>query len=106
MHTRTRLVHHINCLVRQIPIGDVPVAQANGGVYGFVHIVDAVVLFVFVLNVLKYLDRLIDGRGIDHDLLEATVKSPVFLDVLAILVERRRPDTLELTTSQCGLEHV
>ena len=47
------------------------------------------------------------GRRLIHgDRLEATRQGSVLLDVLAVLVERRRADALDLATRQRRLEHV
>ena len=40
------------------------------------------------------------------DLLEAPLERGVLLDVLAVLVERGRPDEAELTAGEHGLDHV
>ena len=45
-------------------------------------------------------------RRIDHDRLEPPLERAVLLDVLAVLVERRGADALQLAPRQRGLEHV
>ena len=52
------------------------------------------------------LDGLLEGRLLDHDRLEAALEGGVALDVLAVLVERRRADALELAARQRRLEDV
>src|SRR5438552_13113369 len=52
------------------------------------------------------LDRLRYRRRLDDDRLEAPLERAVLLDVLAILVERRRADRLDLPARERGLEHV
>ena len=52
------------------------------------------------------LDRLLDGRLLDQDRLEAPLQRRVPLDVLAVLVERRRADRLQLAARQRRLEDV
>ena len=51
-------------------------------------------------------DRLLEGRLLDHDRLEAALEGGVALDVLAVLVERRRADALELAARERRLEDV
>ena len=63
-------------------------------------------LLVLVLDVPEDLDRLVDRRRIDHDLLEPAVERAVLLDVLAVFVERRRADALQLAARERRLEHV
>jgi hypothetical protein len=45
-------------------------------------------------------------RLADEDLLEAALQRGVLLDVLAVLVERRRADHPQLAAGQHRLEHV
>ena len=45
-----------------------------------------------------------DRRLLDLDLLEATLERRVALEVLAVLVERRRADRLQLAAGQGGLQ--
>ncbi len=51
-------------------------------------------------------DRLLEGRLLDHDRLEAALEGGVALDVLAVLVEGRRADALQLAARQRRLEDV
>ncbi len=62
--------------------------------------------FIAVFQALENLDALLQARRIDNDALEATLQRTIFLNVLAILIERGRPDALDLTARQRGLEHV
>ena len=55
---------------------------------------------------LQDLDRLLDGRLLDQHRLEAPLQRRVALDVLAVLVERRGADGLQLAASQRRLEDV
>ena len=50
--------------------------------------------------------RLLDRRLADEDRLEAPLQRRVLLDVLAVLVERRRADALQLAAGQRRLHHV
>ena len=51
-------------------------------------------------------DRVGDGRLADHDRLEAPLEGGVLLDVLPILVERRRADAAELAAGEHRLQQV
>ena len=59
---------------------------------------------VAVAQAAQDLDRVVHGRLVDSDLLEAALESGVALEVLAVLVERRRADRLHLAARQGGLE--
>ena len=63
-------------------------------------------VLVLLSQALEDVDRLVYRRWIDDDRLEATLERAVLLDVLAILVEGRRADALQLTARERGLEHV
>ena len=64
------------------------------------------VLLVALADALEDLDRLLEGGLLDHDRLEAALEGRVALDVLAVLVERRRADALELAAGERRLEDV
>src|SRR5262245_53157395 len=51
-------------------------------------------------------DRVLDRRLADHHRLEATLERGILLDVLAILVESRCANRVQLTTGEHRLEHV
>ena len=111
-HTRVdtylarRLVHEIDGLVGQLAVGDVTVTETHrrfqrvfrdghpmvGLVAGFQRVEDVQGLF---------------RRGFLHvHRLEPAGQCRVALDVLAILIQRRRADGLQLPASQRRLEHI
>ena len=51
-------------------------------------------------------DRVLDRRLVDVDRREAPLERGVLLDVLAVLVERRRADTAELAAREHRLQQV
>jgi hypothetical protein len=103
---RARLVDHVDRLVREEAAVDVTARQLDGLLESFVGVDDAVVRLVLVAQTLEDLDRLLLARRLDHHGLEATLERAVLLDVLAVLVERRRADALHLAARQRRLEHV
>ena len=62
------------------------------------------VLLVAVAQALEDLHGLLGRRLVDADLLEAALQRGVALEVLAVLVERRRADRLQLAAGQRRLE--
>ena len=101
-----RLVDEVDRLVRQVPIGDVAGRQVGGGLDRGVGDRDLVVLLVALADAEQDLDRLLERRLLDHDRLEAALERRVALDVLAVLVERRGADALQLAARQRRLEDV
>ena len=103
---RRGLVDEVDRLVRQVPVGDVADRQVGGGADGLVGDRDLVVLLVALADAHQDVDGLLERRLLDHDRLEAALEGGVALDVLAVLVERRRADALELAARQRRLEDV
>ena len=64
------------------------------------------VLLVLLLEAPQDRDGVFDSRFVDDDRLETACQGRVLLDVLAVFVERRRADAVELTASEGGLEKV
>src|SRR4051794_12840849 len=103
-HARGGLVDEVDRLVRQLAVGDVAVRELRGRLERLVGDVHLVVLLVAVAQALEDLHRLVRRRLVDADLLEAPLQGGVALQVLAVLVERRRADRLELATGERRLE--
>ncbi len=64
------------------------------------------VQLVFLLQPPQDRDRVLDRRLADEDRLEAPRQGRILLDMLAILVERRRPDAVQFAAGQGGLQQV
>jgi hypothetical protein len=101
---RSCLVDQVDRLVRQEAVGDIAAGELGGGGEGVVGDRHAVVLLVALAEALEDLHRVGDRRLVNLDLLEATLEGGVALEVLAVLVERRRADRLELTPRQGRLQ--
>ena len=85
-------------------VGDVAVGEIGRRDERLVGDRDPVVLLVLVADALQDLDRVGERGLFDLDRLEATLECGVLLDVLAVLVERRGADGLELATGEHRLE--
>ena len=103
-HPRRGLVDQVDRLVGQEAVGDVAVGELAGGLQRVVGDRHLVVLLVAVAQAAQDLDGLLDGRLVDADLLEAPLERRVALEVLAVLVERRRADRLQLAARERRLE--
>ena len=101
-----RLVDQVDRLVGQEAVGDVAVAQHRGGDERGVGDPHAVVVLVALTQAAQDRDRLLDGRLVDEDRLEAALEGGVLLDVLAVLVERGRADRVQLAAREHRLEQV
>ena len=83
---------------------DVAVGERGRGGQRLVGDLAAVVRLVAVAEAAQDLDGLVDRGLLDANLLEAALEGGVALEVLAVLVERRRADGLQLAARQRGLE--
>ena len=103
---RRGFVDQVDGLVGQEAIGDVAIRQHGGGDERRVLDLDAVVHLVALAQAAQDADRVLDRRLADHHRLEAPLERRVLLDVLAVLVERRRADRVQLAARQHRLEQV
>src|SRR6266849_6024876 len=104
--TGRRLVDQVDGLVRQRSIADITVAEDRRSVDGGIADGHTVVLLVQRLDTVEDVDGLGQRRLVDVHRLEAALERGVLLDVLAVLVERGRPDALDLTARQRRLQDV
>ena len=100
------LVDEVDRLVGQEAARHVAVRQHGGRHEGGVLDAHAVVDLVALLQPAQDGDRVRDRRLLDDDGLEAALEGGVLLDVLAVLVEGRRPDEAELAAREHRLDHV
>ena len=103
---RRRLVDEVDRLVGKEAVGDVAVGEHGRSDERGVADLDAVVRLVALLQPAQDRDRVGDRRLADEDRLEAPLERGVLLDVLAVLVERRRADGAQLAAREHRLEQV
>ncbi len=101
---RAGLVDQVDRLVRQEPVGDVPVGHGDRSDQRLVGDRDPVVGLVTVADALEHLDRDRDRRLRHLDRLETTLESGVLLQVFPVFIQRGRTDGLQLTASQHRLQ--
>mmetsp|Transcript_18384 Transcript_18384/g.62557 ORF Transcript_18384/g.62557 Transcript_18384/m.62557 type:complete len:361 (+) Transcript_18384:1380-2462(+) len=105
-HAAASLVNEVNRLVGEEAVADVLVRQLRGRLERLVRVLELVVELVALPKPLEDLGRLLHG-GLRHlHRLEAALQRGVLLDVLAVLVQRRGADALQLAAGQRGLEDV
>ena len=99
-----RLVDEVDRLVRQVAVGQVAVGQVGRRHQRLVGDAHRVVRLVAVAQALEDVDRE-RHRGLVHlDRLEAALEGGVLLEVLAVLVDGRRADRLQLAAGEHRLE--
>ena len=108
LHAQARggLVDEVDRLVGKEPVGDVAVREHGRGDERGVPDLHAVVRLVALLEPAQDRDRVRDRRLADEDRLEAPLERGVLLDVLAVLVERRRADRAQLAAREHRLQQV
>ena len=90
----------------QEAVGDVALGENGRGGQRRIADADAVMRLVALLQAAQDRDRVGDGRLADEHRLEAPLERRVLLDVLAVLVERRRADGAQLAAREHRLEQV
>ena len=100
------LVHQVDGLVGQEPVGDIPVGEGGGGDDGPVGDLHAVVHLVALLQAAEDGDGVLHRGLIHHDGLEPPLQGGVLLDILPVLVEGGGADAVQLAPGQHGLEQV
>src|SRR5208283_2820469 len=101
-----RFVNQIDRLVGQEAIGDVALRQHRGGDQRGILDPDAVMNLVALLEAAQDRDGVLDARLLDQDRLEAPLQRRVLLDMLAILIQRGRANTMQFTARQHRLEQI
>ena len=96
----------IDGLVRQEPIRDVAVRQDRGRDERGVLEPHVVMNLVAFAQAAKDRDRVLDRRLADHHRLEAALERGILLDVLAVLVERRGANRVQLAAREHRLQHL
>ena len=105
-HARGRLVDQVDRLIGQEPIGHIARREMRGSLDRVVGDLELMEILVAALDAAQNLDRLLLSRLVDHHRLEAPLQRRVALDILAILVKRRRADRLKLAARERRLEDV
>ena len=106
LQPRGRLVDQVDRLVGQEAVGDVALREGRGGDDRRVGDPHAVVDLVALLQPAQDRDRVVDVGLADEHRLEAPLQRRVFLDVLAVLVERGGADRAQLAAGQHRLQQV
>ena len=100
------LIHQIDGFVGQEAVGDIAVGQHRRRDQRAVADLHLVVHLEELLDTAQDRDGVLDGRGVDHDRLEAPLERFVLLDIFPIFVERRRADAVQLAARQERLQEV
>ena len=103
---RPRFVHQIDGLVGKLAIGDVSMRQRGGGDDGRIGDFHTVVYLVALLEATQDRDGVLHRRFLHTHLLEAPLKRRILFHALAVFVQRRRPDAMQLAPGQGRLQHV
>ena len=100
------LIHQVDGLVGQEPVGDIPVRQGGGGNDGAVGDLHAVEHLVTFLQAAENGDGVLYRGLVHHDGLEPPLQGGVLLDILAVLVQGGGADAVQLAPGQHRLQQV
>ena len=106
MSTGAGFVQGINGFVGQAAVGHIPVGESDTGAQRLLRVAHIVMFLVTVLDILKDLNGLLDGRGFNHDLLETTLQGSVLFDALLVFINGRGTDALHFATRQRRFQHI
>ena len=101
-----RLVDQVDGLVRQEAVADVALRQHRRGHERGILERHAVMYFVPLAQAAQDADGVLDAGFVDHDRLKAALERGVLLDVLAVFIEGRGADGVELAAREHRLQHV
>ena len=99
-------IHKVDGLVREKTVADIAIGQSRRGNKCAVMDPDAVVDLITFLQSAQDGNRVLHCRLIHLDRLEPSLQSRIFLNVLAVFVQGRGPDAVELSPCQHRLEKV
>ena len=103
---RAELVDHVDRLVGQLAVMDVARRQLDRRLDRLVGVFELVVVLEIGLEPLQDLDRVLDRRLVDVDLLEPAHQRAVLLEILAVFLVGGRADAAQRARRQRRLEQV
>ena len=106
MYARTYLVQSINGLVGHEAVVDIACCQFDTCLQRIVGVAHVVMILVTVAQVVQNLERLFVGRGFYLNFLETALQGSVFLNRIAVFVQRGGTDALYRSSGQCGFQNV
>ena len=106
MYARAYLVQSINRLVGHEAVVDISCCQFDTCLQRIVGVAHVVMILVTVAQVVQNLERLFVGRGFYLNFLETALQGSVFLNRIAVFVQRGGTDTLYRSSGQCGFQNV
>mmetsp|Transcript_3247 Transcript_3247/g.10849 ORF Transcript_3247/g.10849 Transcript_3247/m.10849 type:complete len:579 (+) Transcript_3247:544-2280(+) len=106
LNHRASFVDDVDRLVRQEAVGDVPRGETHRRRERVVVVRHAVVRLVRLLQAVENLERSRGRRLADPHRLKPSLQRRVLLDVLPVLLYRRRADALQLPARERGLHQV
>ena len=101
-----RFIDEIDCLVRHESIGDIAGGQRRRRAQSFIADFETVVFFVEWSHACQNLEGFIDRRLFHLDGLEAALEGGIPLNVLAIFVQGRCANRLQLSTGERRLQDI
>ena len=101
-----RLVHQVDGLVGQEAVGDVAIGKCGGGDQRAVGDTHPMVQFVLFLQTSEDRDGVLDIGFGDEKRLETPRQRRVLFDMLAVFIECRGADAMQLATRQRRFEHI
>ena len=99
-------IHQVDSLIGQETVGDIAVGQGGCCNQRSVLNLDAVEHFVPLFQATQDGDGVLHRRLVDHNGLKTTFQRRVFLDVLAVLIQRGSADAVQFAAGQHRLQQI
>ena len=101
-----RFIYQVDGLVRQETVGNVAVGKDGRGNECAILNTHAVMYFIALFQAAQDANRVLDRWLIDHNGLETTLQSSIFLNVLAVLIQGGCANAVQFAPCQHRFQHV
>ena len=102
----TRLIHQVDGLIRQEPVGNIPMGKGCRSHQGRIGDLYSMEYLIALFQATKDGNGILHCRLIHHHRLETTFQSRILFNILPVLIQRGGTDTVQLASCQHGLQHV
>ena len=103
---RAGLVHQVDRLIRQEPVGDIAVRERRRCNQRGIVDLNAVEHLIALFQAAEDRDGILNGRLTDLHRLEPALQCGVLFNVFAVLIQRRRADAVQFTAGEHRLQQI
>ena len=97
---RADFINHVNRLIRQKPLGDVPKRQLRRAFEGLIRVMNFVIFLETGAQAMQDFHRILNRRLGDVNFLKTPRKGAIMLEMAAVILMRRRADAAQIVGVQ------